>query len=315
MSLVPCDTVLAMSVAALAGGVGGAKLLVGLQRVLGSDLTAIVNTGDDATIYGSHVSPDVDIVTYWLAGIADTSRGWGIAGDTFEMVDMLRSLGAEAWFSLGDRDGATCLYRTAMLAAGATLTAATHEIRRALQVPATILPMTDDPVRTKLDTLDGRTLDFQTYFVKERCEPEIVEIRFDGVDGARPGPDVLRAIREAERVIVCPSNPLLSIAPILALPGIREELASHAHVIAVSPIVEGAALKGPADRLLARLGHDVSASGVAALYADFCDRFVVDERDISELGKVEATGVTGLAAHTIMSTHDVAESLARVLLA
>lgn len=304
-----------MSVAALAGGVGGAKLLVGLQRVLGSDLTAIVNTGDDATIYGSHVSPDVDIVTYWLAGIADTSRGWGIEGDTFEMVDMLRSLGAEAWFSLGDRDGATCLYRTAMLAAGATLTAATDAIRRALQVPATILPMSDDPVHTKLDTLDGRTLDFQTYFVKEGCEPEIVEIRFDGADGARPGPDVLRTIRDAERVVVCPSNPLLSIAPILTLSGVREELARHPHVVAVSPIVEGAALKGPADRLLARLGHDVSASGVAALYADFCDLFVVDERDSSELGKVEATGVTALATDTIMSTHDASERLARVLLA
>lgn len=304
-----------MSVAALAGGVGGAKLLVGLQRVLGSDLTAIVNTGDDATIYGSHVSPDVDTVTYWLAGIADTTRGWGIAGDTFEMVDMLRSLGAtEAWFSLGDRDGATCRYRTAELAAGATLTAVTDKIRRALQVPTTILPMSDDPVRTKFSTGDGRTLEFQEYFVKERCEPEIVEIRFDGVDAARPGPDVLRAIREAERVVVCPSNPLLSVAPILALSGVRDELARHPHVVAVSPIVEGAALKGPADRLLARLGHDVSASGVAALYADFCDRFVVDERDISELGKVEATGMTALATDTIMSTHDVAESIARVLL-
>ncbi len=303
-----------MSVAALAGGVGGAKLLVGLQRVLGSDLTAIVNTGDDATIYGCHVSPDVDIVTYWLAGIADTRRGWGIEGDSFEMVDMLRSLGAEAWFSLGDRDGATCRYRTAMLAEGATLTAATDAIRRALAVPASILPMSDDPVRTKLTSDDGRTLDFQTYFVKERCEPEIAEIRFAGVDSAQPGTEVLRSIREAERVVICPSNPLLSIAPILALSGVRDELARHPHVVAVTPIVRGAALKGPADRLLARLGHDVSASGVAALYADFCDRFVLDQRDTSEIGKVEATGVTAVSTDTLMPTHDAAERLARVLL-
>ncbi len=303
-----------MAVAALAGGVGGAKLLVGLQRVLGSDLTAIVNTGDDATIYGSHVSPDVDIVTYWLAGIADTKRGWGIAGDTFEMVDMLRELGAEAWFSLGDRDGATCRYRTMMLAAGATLTQATDAIRRALEVAASILPMSDDAVRTKLTTDDARTLDFQTYFVKERCEPEIAEIRFAGVDSAHPGPGVLRTIRHAERVVICPSNPLLSIAPILALPGVRDELARHPHVVAVTPIIQGAALKGPADRLLARLGHDVSASGVAALYADFCDRFVVDERDASEVGKVEAAGVGPVPADTIMPTHDAAERLARVIL-
>ena len=304
-----------MSVTALAGGVGGAKLLVGLQRVLGSDLTAIVNTGDDAVIYGMHVSPDVDIVTYWLAGIADTQRGWGIAGDTFEMVGMLRSLGKpEAWFSLGDRDAATCHFRTEMLAEGATLSQATETIRRALEVPATVLPMSDDPVRTKLTTADGASLDFQEYFVRDRCEPEIVEIHFEGAGDAAPAPEVLPAIQGAECVVVCPSNPLLSIAPILAIDGVRDELARHPNVVAVTPIVEGAALKGPADRLLARLGHDVSASGVARLYSDFCDRFVVDERDPSEVGKVAAAGIDAFALNTIMSSHDAAEDLARSLL-
>lgn len=304
-----------MSVTALAGGVGGAKLLVGLQRVLGSELTAIVNTGDDATFYGSHVSPDIDIVTYWLAGIADTQRGWGISKDTFHMVETLRDLGSDAWFSLGDRDAATCRFRTELMARGKTLTDATDAIRRALGLPAAILPMSDDPVRTKLTTEDGRTLEFQEYFVRERCAPEIVEIQFAGVDDAFPGPDVLRSIRDAERVVICPSNPFLSIAPILALRGVRDELARHPHVVAVTPIVEGAALKGPADRLLTRLGHDVSASGVARLYADFCDRFVVDERDPSELGKVATAGMTALVTDTIMSTHDAAERLARFLLA
>lgn len=303
-----------MSVTALAGGVGGAKLLVGLQRVLGPDLTAIVNTADDATVYGVHVSPDIDIVTYWLAGLADTQRGWGISGDTFAMVGMLRSLGVDAWFSLGDRDAATCRYRTDLIDGGMTLTEATETIRRALDVTAAIFPMSDDPVRTKLTTDDGRTLDFQEYFVRERCEPEVAEIRFAGAGDARPGPHVIEAIRNAERVVICPSNPLLSIAPILALRGIRDELARHDHVVAVTPIVQGAALKGPADRLLTRLGHDASASGVARLYADFCDRFVVDERDPAEIGKVEATGITAIALDTIMTTHDAAERLARVVL-
>ncbi|MGH2734780.1 MAG: 2-phospho-L-lactate transferase, partial [Actinomycetota bacterium] len=275
-----------MKISALAGGVGGAKLLVGLQRALagtGDRLSAIVNTGDDAEIYNVHVSPDVDICTYWLAGIADTDRGWGIKDDTFEVLEGLRSLGVDTWFSLGDRDFATCLLRTQALSAGRKLTVVTDEIRRALGVRTRILPMSDDRVRTQIVTSDHRTLDFQTYFVKERTRPEVAEIMFAGMAEAVPGPGVLAALREADRVVLCPSNPIVSIGPILGLPGVREALRTHRRVLAVTPIVRGAALKGPADRMLRSLGSDSSASGVARLYSDFADLFVVDRADEQEV--------------------------------
>ncbi len=304
-----------MKVAALAGGVGGAKLLVGLARVAdGEDLTAIVNTADDAEIYGVHVSPDVDIVTYWLAGIADTDRGWGIKDDTFTLVDGLNELGVESWFRLGDRDFATCLFRTNRLHEGAPLSAITDEIRRALGVGTRMLPMSDQPVRTRIVTWDGRTLEFQEYFVKERQQPEVSEVRLAGVADAKPAPGVVDAIVEADRVILCPSNPIVSVGPILALPGVREALIDHASVVAVTPIVRGAPLKGPADKLLRAAGADVSASGVAALYRDFCDTFVVDATDPLEEERVRALGMRSVKLDTIMSDHDVSERLARALL-
>ena len=303
-----------MKVAALAGGVGGAKLLVGLQRALGPELTAIVNTGDDTVIYGVHVSPDVDIVTYWLAGLADTSRGWGIEGDTFTVIESMRALGRDTWFSLGDRDLATCLYRTDRLASGATLSEATAEIGGHLGVAATVLPMTDDEVATRIVTADGRTLEFQEYFVKERCEPEVREIRFAGISDARAAPGVLTAIEQADRIIVCPSNPLLSIGPIIAIPGVRAALKAHPQVVAVSPIVNGAALKGPADRILESTGHSASASAVARIYEDFVDAFVVDESDPEEAAKVEACDIRALVTDTVMTDHDASERLARALL-
>ncbi|MEA2498590.1 MAG: 2-phospho-L-lactate transferase, partial [Actinomycetota bacterium] len=199
-----------MKVTALAGGVGGAKLLVGLELAAGSELTAIVNTGDDAEIYGVHVSPDVDIVTYWLAGLADTERGWGLEGDTFLVVDGLASLGYDSWFRLGDRDFATCIYRTERMRAGATLSDATREIALALGVRPTVLPMTNDPVATVIDTTDGRTLEFQEYFVKERQMPEVKEVRITGASEASPAPGVLDSIRSADKVVLCPSNPIVS---------------------------------------------------------------------------------------------------------
>lgn len=304
-----------MKVTALAGGVGGAKLLVGLQRALGpEELTAVVNTGDDAEIYGVRVSPDIDIVTYWLAGIADTERGWGIANDTFQVVVALEALGAEAWFRLGDRDFATCLHRTGRLSAGATLTAITDEIRRHLDVSTRILPMSDDEVRTKVVTDDDRTLEFQEYFVKERTEPEVVEVRFSGIADAKPAPGVIEAIDEADRVVICPSNPIVSIGPIISLVGVRDALRSHPSVIAVTPIVRGAALKGPADRLLKSLGYESSASGVARLYADFADDYVVDSSDDSESQPVDALGIRAVALDTIMPDHEASERLARALL-
>jgi LPPG:FO 2-phospho-L-lactate transferase len=301
-----------MKVTALAGGVGGAKLLVGLVTV--SELTAIVNVGDDANIYGVHVSPDIDICTYWLAGIADEERGWGIEGDTFTVLDSLEALGGEAWFKLGDRDLATCLFRTQMLAAGASLSAATDEIRRALGVEAVLQPATDDPLRTQIVTQEGRTLDFQAYFVRERQAPEVAEVLFAGASDAKPAPGVLESIAEADLVVLCPSNPLLSLGPILSLPGVRDVLRRHRNVIAVTPIVRGAALKGPADRIMKSTGIEPRASEVARLYADFADAFVVDATDPGELERVEKLGLEGLALDTIMSNRGASVRLARQLL-
>lgn len=302
-----------MKVTALAGGVGGAKLLVGLQRVV-DDLTAIVNTGDDSRIYGVHVSPDVDIVTYWLAGIADIERGWGIEGDTFHVIEAMRDLGSEAWFNLGDRDFATCLLRTERLRGGDPLSTITDELRAALGVKTRILPMTDDEVATRIVTKDGVTLEFQEYFVRERQKPEVAEVRFAGIADARPAPGVLDAIRSADHIIICPSNPVVSVDPILSLPGIRDELAEHPRVTAVTPIVQGAPLKGPADKLLTAKGVEVSARGVAALYTAFVDRFILDERDEEQAIDIEALGAEPLALDTIMVDHDASERLARSLL-
>lgn len=303
-----------MKVTALAGGVGGARLLVGLQRAVGSDLTAIVNTGDDSIIYGVRVSPDVDIVTYWLAGLADTQRGWGIQGDSFTVIEGMRALGRDAWFSLGDRDLATCLYRTERIASGAALSEVTAEIGGHLGVDATVIPMSDDEVATRIVTSDGRTLEFQEYFVKERCRPEVREVRFAGISDATPAPGVLASIEQADRVIVCPSNPLLSIGPIVAVPGVRAALRAHPQVLAISPIINGAALKGPADRILKSTGHSASASAVARIYEDFIDAFVVDETDPEEAAKVEAADIPAIVTDTVMRDHDASERLARTLL-
>jgi LPPG:FO 2-phospho-L-lactate transferase len=303
-----------MQVVALSGGVGGAKLLVGLERVVGTDLTAIVNTGDDASMYGVHVSPDVDIVTYWLAGIADRKRGWGIQDDTFSVVQALGELGLETWFSLGDRDFATCLFRTERLRAGATLAEITDEIRARLGVNITIVPMTNDQVITRIVTTDGRTLDFQEYFVKERCEPEVREVRFAGITDARPAPGVLAAIERADVVVLCPSNPLLSIGPIVSLPGVRAALRDHPRVTGVSPIVGGAAIKGPAARLLESTGHRSSASAVASMYEDLLDMFVIDATDPEEAAKVEASGIEVRIEDTLMIDTAAAERVARAAL-
>jgi LPPG:FO 2-phospho-L-lactate transferase len=305
-----------VKVTALAGGVGGAKLLVGLKRALDDDgeLTAVVNTGDDSTIYGLHVSPDVDIVTYWLAGRADYERGWGIAGDSSEVVDALARLGAEAWFRLGDRDMATCIYRTERLKDGATLSAVTDDIRRRLGIAARVIPMSDDPVRTIIDCADGRVLEFQEWFVRERCEPSVAEVRFAGMADAKPAPGVIDALEAADVIVICPSNPIVSIGPILSLPGVRAALRAHPRVVAVSPLVNGAPLKGPADKLMGAVGEDVSAAGVAAMYGDFCDAFVVDATETADERSITSPGMRGVKLDTLMTTHDVSERLARELL-
>jgi LPPG:FO 2-phospho-L-lactate transferase len=304
-----------LKVAALAGGVGGSKLLVGLDKeVPRGELTAIVNTGDDAIIYGVHVSPDVDIVSYWLSRINDKERGWGIKGDTFETVDALARFGIETWFRLGDRDLATCLYRTQQLRAGATLSTITDDIRNALGIATKIIPMSDDSVPTRIVTEDGRTLDFQDYFVKEQHKPPVQEVRFSGMADAKPAPGVLDAIRRADRVILCPSNPVVSIGPILALPEVRDTLRVHPLVIAVTPIVRGAPLKGPADKLLPTIGAEVSAAGVAKLYKEFCDVFVLDERDAEEVPVIEGYGMRAETLDTIMTDNSASEALSRKLL-
>ena len=305
-----------MKVTALAGGVGGAKLSIGLARAIPpEDVTVVVNTGDDAVFYGVHVSPDLDIVTYWLAGVADTERGWGIKDDTFTMVEWLRKLGDEAWFSLGDRDLATCIKRTELLAERGSLSAASKEITARLGVKVGVLPMTDDHVRTSFITSDGRPLDFQEYFVKERHEPEIAKVILNGIDDARPAPGVLEAIAGADVVVVCPSNPVVSIGPILALPGVRDAVRAHPKVVAVSPIVRGAPLKGPADRLLKAVGVEVSAAGVAGVYADFCDVFVFDRVDEQHLDEVRRSVPESVPLDTIMDSASASEQLARGLLA
>ena len=254
-------------ITALAGGVGASKLLLGLYGEVDSEgLTIIVNTGDDITLHGLRISPDLDIVTYTLAGLVDAKKGWGFRGETFHALKRLAIYKRENWFNLGDKDLATHIHRTALLGQGRSLTEATESIRTALGVNARILPMANELVPTIIDSDEGE-LHFQEYLVKRRAEPVVRGIRFQGVESARPATGVLEAIREAERIIICPSNPLISIGPILAVPDIRQALrARKEDVVAVCPIVGGESLKGPSDKMLAQLGYDSSAVGVAKLY-------------------------------------------------
>jgi len=304
-----------VNVTALAGGVGGAKLLVGLNRALDPGaLTAMVNTGDDAVIYGVHVSPDIDIVTYWLAGIADFARGWGIKSDTFTVVDSLAFLGGESWFRLGDRDFGTCVYRTGRLRDGAALSTVTDEIRRAFGISSRILPATDDALRTLVHTSDGRTLEFQEYFVRERQQPEVSAVTYSGSEDAKPASGVIDAIGSADIVVVCPSNPVLSVGPILAVNGIRDALRAHDKVVAVTPIVRGTALKGPADRILTSMGYGSSAASVARMYSDFVDVFVVDSSDAQQAEALAAEGLATEVLDTMMVDHGASHRLAREIL-
>jgi LPPG:FO 2-phospho-L-lactate transferase len=305
------------AITALAGGVGAAKFLRGLVRAVDPrEVTVIGNTGDDAVFHGLHVSPDLDIVTYTLAGIVDEQTGWGVTADTTRSLDQMRSLGIDPWFRLGDRDLGTHLARTQWLGEGVSLSEVTDRVRRALGVETRLVPMSDDPVRTKIETADGEVLEFQEYFVRRRHEDEVARVWFEGAESARPAPGVLDAISSAETVIVCPSNPAVSIGPILAVPGIRESLAARRdRVVAVSPIVRGAALKGPADRMLPAIGAKASASGVAALYADFAGMFVIDHRDAAEAQAVEGMDLEVLIAETIMDSPATAERLAKEILA
>ena len=289
------------SIVVLAGGVGAARFLEGLVRVLDPRrITVVSNTADDDEFFGLHVSPDIDSVIYTLAGLADPEQGWGLAGDTFACLDALARLGYDTWFRIGDRDLATHVHRTMLLRQGRTLSDATASIASALDVPVRILPMSDDPVRTFVRTPSGE-FRFQEYFVRRRFADPVEGIRFQGVEAAAPAPGLLEEIARARYVILAPSNPMVSIGPILAVPGIRQALrAAEARVAAISPIVGGATIKGPADRMLAGLGIDVSPRGVAALYSDFLDLMVIDTVDAPAAPSIRDLGVQVAVTDTIM---------------
>src|SRR5215218_3346584 len=290
-----------MKVCALAGGVGGAKLASGLQDVLPrGDLSVVVNTADDFDLWGLHICPDLDTVMYTLAGIANPDTGWGIAGETFETLNMLERYDEETWFKLGDRDLATHILRTHRLHSGETLTGVTAALSRALGIVSAVLPMGDEPVSTILQTPEGR-LEFQEYFVRRGQKDEVLAVEFRGIEDARPSDEVLAAISGAEAIVICPSNPVVSVGPILAVPGMREVLASsRAPKVAVSPIVGGRALKGPADKMLLSLGHEVSSAGVAAIYAGLVDGMVVDTVDDDDRAGIEAIGMRVLVTDSVM---------------
>jgi len=299
----------------LAGGVGAAKFLRGLVEVVEPErITAIVNTGDDVEMHGLHVSPDLDIVMYTLAGIVDEEKGWGVRGDTFYCLEMLGRYGQETWFKLGDRDLATHILRTMWLRQGLRLSEITRRLRERLGVRVEIIPMTDDRVETRVVT-DAGDLNFQEYLVKRGARDRVLDVYFRGIEGARPAPGVLERIGEADAIIVCPSNPVVSIGPILSVRGVRDALReAEAEVVAISPIVGGAPIKGPADKLMRGLGIEVSAFGVAKLYEDFLDCMVVDEVDRELESRIEELGIEVAVTDTVMRTLEDKIRLARFVL-
>ena len=305
----------ARKIAALAGGIGAAKFLVGLTNIVPPEaVTVISNTGDDIELFGLRICPDIDTVIYTLAGVINETTGWGLAGDTFAALNWMARYGEASWFNLGDRDLATHIYRSNLLRQGKTLTEITAHIASALSVHSTILPMTDSYTPTRVITDEGE-MHFQEYFVRRRCAPRVLELCFEGIASARPATGVLEAIATAEIVIVCPSNPFISIGPILAVPGIREALQhTSAEVIAITPIIAGQALKGPAADMLRDLGHEVSARGVAEIYKDFVNVFVLDESDIALQSAIEQSDMRVLVMNTIMHTLEDKQRLAQQIL-
>ncbi len=302
-----------MRIAALAGGVGAARLLRGLVEVVDpASVTAIVNTGDDFVIHGLHVCPDLDTVTYTLADAVNPETGWGLAGESWAAMDALDRFGPDlTWFRLGDRDLANHLYRTRRLAGGAPLSLVTAEVAAAWGVGVRLLPMSDDRVETRVEVPGEGEIEFQDYFVRRRHDVPVRSVRFAGASFAAAGPGVLDALAVADRVVICPSNPIVSIDPILAVPGVRAAVeARREDVVAVSPIVAGAALKGPAARLLADLGHDVSVVGVARLYASLASVLVVDEADGWLAGAVEDEGMRCVVTPSVMRGRAEAVALA-----
>jgi len=296
--------------------VGAAKFLRGLvQRIDPARLTVIVNTGDDEEFYGLHVSPDIDTVTYTLAGVVNRGQGWGLEGESFNALDALGRFYGKPWFGLGDRDLATHLYRTERMRAGTSLTAITSEIARAFKIKSTILPMSDDRVRTYVKLRSRAAIPFQEYFVRGRARGTVERIELRGIDKARPARPVAAALRSSAAIILAPSNPFVSLGPIFGLRGVRDALKKNrARVAAISPIIGGKTVKGPADKMLRGLKMEVSALGVARLYRDIVGVFVLDDADRALAPKVEALGMRAVVTNTIMSTPERAADLARVVL-
>ena len=300
----------------LAGGVGAARLLAGLVQVVPpSEVTAVVNTGDDVVMHGLHISPDLDTVTYTLAGADNPETGWGLAGETWQAMGSLGRYGGDTWFNLGDLDLGTHLYRTGNLAAGVGLAEITAGITSGWGLEPALLPMTEDRVATMVTLADGDEVGFQEYFVRLRHDVPVSSVRFDGAEASSPGPGVLEAITGADVVVVAPSNPIVSIGPLLAVPGIADAVrARRDHTVAVSPIIAGAALKGPADRLMRELGHEASVVGVARIYHDIASCLIIDSADADLAGAVEAEGMVCVVTDTVMSSPNVTADLAKVVL-
>lgn len=303
-------------IAVLCGGVGAARLLRGLMAAVDNDqLTAIVNVGDDMELHGLHISPDIDTIVYTLSGQVSTERGWGLEGETWQAMDSLGRYGGENWFNLGDRDLGTHLYRTNELKKGQTLSAVTQSIATAWNLGFNILPVTDDRVRTMVTTQEEGEISFQEYFVRLQHNVAVSSVRFEGADAAVPGPGVLEALGQADRIIIAPSNPIVSIDPILAVPGVAEAIRDRrADTVAVSPIIGGAALKGPADRLLIELGRESSALGVAKFYSELAASLVIDTADHELANQIREIGVSPVVTYTVMAEPGVTESLTETLL-
>jgi LPPG:FO 2-phospho-L-lactate transferase len=299
----------------LAGGVGAARFLTGLTKLIPPhDLTVVANTGDDIELFGLHISPDIDIIAYTLAGIVDENKGWGIRDDTFCCLGMLDKYGQDAWFNLGDQDLATHIYRTNRLKQGVSITQVTSEICSSLGLKIKLLPMTDDKFETYIKTGNG-IIHFEEYFVKRQFQDEVLGVEFLGAKKAKPAPGVLDALFEAELVVISPSNPIVSIGTILAVEGVRDALLhTKARVVSVSPIVGGVPIKGPADKLMRGLGFEVSAFGVAKLYSDFLDAFVIDSVDAGEKSRIEQLGIKVTVAPTVMKSLEDKVALAKTVL-
>lgn len=299
----------------LAGGVGAARFLQGLARVFPEeDITIVINTGDDIEFYGLHISPDIDIVTYTFAGVVDEEKGWGIRNDTFNCLSMMQHYDYETWFNIGDRDFATHLYRTEQLRKGSSLSEVTAVLAQAHSVKETILPMTNDKFETRIVTPKGE-VHFQEYMVKQGMQGNVIGVRFEGVEHAEPCQEVLSAISEASGIIICPSNPIVSIGTILSVKGIRRALIeTRAKVVAISPIIAGTVVKGPAEKLMRAMGMEVSAFSVANLYRNFLDTFILDVADKEQKERVETLGIKAVVTNTLMKTIEDKKRLAEIAL-